>query len=84
MKVEILGTGCAKCKKLFAEAEEGARRYGGAVELAKVEDLRAIMAYGVRQTPALVVAGRVRSSGRIASADEIAAWMGEAAVEANG
>lgn len=84
MDVKILGSGCAKCKKLFAEAEEGARRYGGAVTLSKVEDIQAIMAYGVRQTPAVVVAGRVRSSGRIATAEEIAGWLADAAKETGG
>lgn len=84
MQIKVLGTGCAKCKKLFAEAEEGARRHGGDVDVVKVEDLQAIMAHGVRQTPALVVDGRVRSTGRIASADEISGWLAEAAREKQG
>jgi hypothetical protein len=54
------------------------------VTLSKVEDIQAIMAYGVRQTPAVVVAGRVRSSGRVASAEEIAGWLAEEAKETSG
>lgn len=79
MEIKVLGTGCAKCKKLFAEAEEGARRFGKPVSVVKVEDLQAIMAYGVRQTPALVVDGQVRSMGRVPGPDEIAGWLAEAA-----
>ncbi len=79
MNVKVLGTGCAKCKRLHAEAEEAARLLGQPVTVEKVEDLQAIMAYGVRQTPALVVDGRVRASGRIAPAKEILEWLRETA-----
>jgi small redox-active disulfide protein 2 len=78
MEIKVLGTGCAKCKKLFAEAEEAARRHGGPVSVVKVEDIQAIMAHGVRQTPALVVDGQIRSSGRVPGAEEIAGWLAEA------
>jgi small redox-active disulfide protein 2 len=84
MEIKVLGTGCAKCKKLFAEAEEGVRRYGQPVTVVKVEDVKAIMAYGVRQTPALVIDGRVRSTGRIASAEEISGWLAEPVGKRNG
>jgi small redox-active disulfide protein 2 len=79
MEIKVLGTGCAKCKKLFAEAQEAALRSGKAVSVVKVEDIQAIMAHGVRQTPALVVDGQVRATGRIPGADEIAAWIVQAA-----
>jgi small redox-active disulfide protein 2 len=78
MELKVLGTGCAKCKKLFAEAQEAARRSGKAVSVVKVEDVQAIMAFGVRQTPALVVDGQVRATGRIPGADEIIAWIAQA------
>lgn len=83
MEIKVLGTGCAKCKKLFAEAQEGARRFGQPVSLVKVEDIQAIMAHGVRQTPALVIDGQVRSTGRIPGAEEIAGWLTEAAGRAH-
>jgi small redox-active disulfide protein 2 len=78
VEIKVLGTGCARCKKLYAEAEEGARQYGKPVSLVKVEDLQAIMAHGVRQTPALVIDGQVRSTGRIPGAAEIAGWLAQA------
>jgi small redox-active disulfide protein 2 len=84
MEIKVLGSGCAKCKKLLAEAEKAARLHGMPVSVVKVEEIQAIMAHGVRQTPALVIDGRVRSTGRIASAEEITGWLAEAAREANG
>ncbi len=79
MEIKVLGTGCARCKKLFAEAQEAVERSGQAASVVKVEDLQAIMAHGVRQTPALVIDGQVRSAGRIPGAEEIAGWIAQAA-----
>ena len=84
MELEVLGSGCSKCKKLFAEAEEAARLYGRLVSVLKVEDIQAIMAHGVRQTPALVLDGQVRSTGRIPAAREILSWLTEASPERTG
>jgi small redox-active disulfide protein 2 len=84
MEIKVLGTGCAKCKRLFAEAQKAALRSGGAVSVVKVEDIQAIMAHGVRQTPALVIDGLVRSTGRIPGADEIAAWIAQSAERTTG
>lgn len=79
MEIKVLGSGCAKCKRLFAEVEEAVQRSGRAVSVAKVEDIQAIMAHGIRQTPALVIDGQVRCTGRIPGADEIAAWIAQSA-----
>ncbi len=79
MEIKVLGSGCAKCKKLFAEAQEAVARTGQPASVVKVEDIQAIMAHGVRQTPALVIDGQVRSSGRIPGAEEIAGWIAQAA-----
>ena len=84
MEIKVLGTGCTKCKKLFAEAQEAAARSGKAVSVVKVEDIQAIMAHGVRQTPALVIDGRVRSTGRIPGVEEIAGWIAQAAERKDG
>ena len=81
MKIEILGTGCPKCKKLYAEAEKAVTASGVAVELEKVEAIDDIMKYGVMMTPALVIDGEVKASGRIAPASEIASWITTAAKE---
>ncbi len=78
MEIKVLGSGCAKCKKLFAEAQDAAQRSGKPITLVKVEDIQAIMSHGVRQTPALVIDGQVRSTGRIPGADEILTWIAQA------
>ena len=71
MKIEVLGTGCAKCKSLEEIAKQAVAKIGGFHEVKKVEDLVEIMNYGVMNTPALVVDGIVKSSGKILSVDEV-------------
>lgn len=75
MKVKVLGTGCPKCKKLYAEAEKAIADSGVAAELEKVEKLDDIMNYGVMMTPALVIDEEVVSVGKIAKRAEIAGWI---------
>jgi small redox-active disulfide protein 2 len=75
MKIRILGTGCAKCKKLYAEAEKAIAASGQTVELEKVEKIDEIMKYGVMTTPALVIGEEVKSSGRIPATSEIVSWI---------
>lgn len=65
MKIQVLGTGCAKCKQLTANAEQAVAELGLSVAVEKVEDLREIMKFGVMTTPALVVDGKVRSAGKV-------------------
>jgi small redox-active disulfide protein 2 len=79
--VKVLGTGCAKCRKLYEQAEKGVAEAGVTVNLAKVEKLDEIMAYAVMMTPALVVNGEVKSTGRIPATSEIAAWIKDAAAQ---
>jgi small redox-active disulfide protein 2 len=75
MKIEVLGTGCAKCKSLYGEAEKAVALSGVPVELSKVEDIEQIMDSGVMRTPALRIDGKVLASGRVPLADEIVAWI---------
>ncbi|MBL0225155.1 MAG: TM0996/MTH895 family glutaredoxin-like protein [Geobacteraceae bacterium] len=75
MKIEVLGTGCAKCKALYEAAQAAVKEKGVAAEIVKVEDIPSIMKYGVMSTPALVIDGRVMFSGRTASAVEIAGML---------
>ena len=82
MKVKVLGPGCAKCTKLYAEAEKAVAAAGVAAELEKVEKLDEIMAHGVMMTPALVVDGEVKCAGRVAKPAEIATWLTTAAAAA--
>ena len=79
MKIKILGTGCRKCEKLYAEAEKAVAASGVAVELEKVESIEDITKYGVMMTPSLVIDEEVKVSGRIAPASEIVSWITEAA-----
>ncbi len=71
MKIQVLGTGCAKCKQLTANAQAAVEASGLAVSVEKVEDLREIMKFGVMTTPALVIDGKVRSAGKVLSPAEI-------------
>ena len=75
MDIKVLGPGCMKCKKLFAEAEKAAAACGHPVTLVKVERIEDIMAYGVMSTPALVIGSEVKSVGRVVPAAEIAAMI---------
>ena len=52
MKIEILGTGCAKCQKLEELVHEAVKESGVKAEISKVKDIKQIMAYGVMTTPA--------------------------------
>ena len=78
MKVKVLGTGCAKCKRLYQEAEKAIAESGKHVELEKVENIEDIMNYGVMMTPALVVNEEVKSTGKIPRSAEMVAWINAA------
>ncbi|MFA7185769.1 MAG: thioredoxin family protein [Victivallales bacterium] len=71
MKIQILGTGCPKCKQLAENAEAAARELGLDFELEKVTDINKIMAFGVMMTPALAVDGKVKLSGKVPAVEAI-------------
>ena len=71
MTIEILGTGCAKCKQLAENAEAAARELGIDWRLEKVTDILRIIEYGVMATPALAVDGKVKLVGKVATPAEI-------------
>lgn len=75
MKLEVLGTGCAKCKTLYENCQKALVSAGKEAEVVKVEDIPTIMQYGVMSTPALVKDGKVLFSGKVVSADEIARML---------
>jgi len=75
MKIEILGTGCPKCKALEEATKQAVAKVGGFHEVVKVEDVVEIMNYGVMSTPALVVDGEVKSSGKILGIEEIIGFL---------
>lgn len=70
MKIQILGSGCAKCRALTAVAEQAARDLGVEYELEKVTDVARYADFGVMFTPALVVDGAVKVSGKVPSLEE--------------
>jgi small redox-active disulfide protein 2 len=76
MRVQVLGPGCARCKQLAANVEEALRQLGVEATVEKVEDVREIARLGVLSTPALAVDGRVRLTGKVASASELRALLG--------
>ena len=70
-KIQILGTGCPKCKKLAESAEAAAKELGIEYELEKITDINEIMSFGVMLTPGLVIDGDVKAAGKAPDADEI-------------
>ena len=71
MKIQVLGTGCPKCKKLAANAEEAAKELGLAVEIEKVTDIDKIIDFGVMSTPSLAIDGKVVVVGKVPSVEDI-------------
>ena len=78
MEVKVLGTGCAKCQKLYDAAERAVELAGVNAQLSKVEKLDEIITYGVAVTPGLVINGEVKSAGKLPDVKQIAAWLKEA------
>ena len=70
-KIQILGTGCPKCKQLAENAEAAAKALSLDYELVKVTEINEIMKFGVMMTPALAVDGQVKSTGKVLSAEDI-------------
>lgn len=77
MKIEIMGMGCPKCKKVTENAEKAVKELGIEAEIVKVQDINEIIKRGVMLTPALSVDGEVRASGKIPGVDEIKKWIEE-------
>ena len=70
-KIQILGTGCPKCKKLAEHAEAAAQELGIDYELVKVTDINDVMQFGVMMTPALAVNGQVKVVGKVLSVEQL-------------
>jgi small redox-active disulfide protein 2 len=78
VKIEVLGSGCANCKRLEKLAQEAVAGLGVEAEVEKVTDMKEIMAKGVMATPGLVVNGQVVSKGRVPSASEVKSLIARA------
>ena len=70
-KVQILGTGCPKCRQLLENAERACKDLGIEYEIEKVDDINKIIEFGVMMTPAIAVDGHVKKVGKVLSEDEI-------------
>ena len=75
MEVKVLGSGCAKCRATVALIEQVAQAKGVAIDLAKVEDIKDIMRYGVLSTPGVVIDGKVVHAGGIPARAKVESWL---------
>jgi small redox-active disulfide protein 2 len=71
MKIQVLGTGCAKCDKLYQNTQQAVTESGTDAVIEKVTDLSEIMAFGVMNTPALAIDGQVKITGKVPSVEDI-------------
>jgi small redox-active disulfide protein 2 len=76
-KVQVLGTGCPKCRQTAENAKAAAEAAGVEIALEKIEKPAEIAKFGVIFTPALAVEGEVKAAGRIPSVEEINGWLQE-------
>lgn len=74
-RLQILGTGCPKCRKLAENVESAAKQLGLDYEIEKVTDIREMMRFGVMATPALVVDGEVKVAGKVPEVEAIKAIL---------
>jgi small redox-active disulfide protein 2 len=84
MKIQVLGTGCARCKVLSANVEKAVHELGLNTEVEKVTDIREIMRFQILMTPGLAIDGKIRSAGRIPSPEEIKTMLQETGGHCNG
>jgi len=75
MKIEVLGTGCAKCKQLEKDVYNALAELNIAADVSKVQDIQKIMSYKIMSTPALVVDGQVKIAGRIPRKEELHSYL---------
>ena len=71
MKIQILGSGCKSCQRLYENAQAAAQESGLDFEMEKIQDFQQISAMGVMKTPALAIDGKVKFSGKVMEKDEI-------------
>jgi len=75
MKIEVLGTGCAKCKQLEKDVYNALAELDIAADVSKVQDIKQIMTYKIMSTPALVIDGQVKISGRLPRKEELHSFL---------
>ena len=75
MKIEVLGTGCAKCKQLEKDVYNALAELDIAADVTKVQDIQKIMSYKIMSTPALVIDGQVKIAGRLPRKEELHSYL---------
>ena len=75
MEIRILGTGCPRCDEVEKRTRNALSQLGIAADVQKVKDIKKIAEYGILGTPGLVIDGKIKSSGRIPSLEEIKTWI---------
>jgi small redox-active disulfide protein 2 len=78
MLIQVLGTGCARCRTLFENAQKAVEESGVEALVEKVEDIQQIMAFEILMTPGLVIDGFVKAAGRVPNVEEIKKLIVEA------
>jgi small redox-active disulfide protein 2 len=78
MKIEVLGTGCAKCKRLEENVRKAVKAAGVQAEIIKIEDIDKIIGKGIMMTPALIIDGEEKAIGREPGVDEIVKMLQKA------
>ncbi len=78
MNIKILGTGCANCKRLEANARQAVSQLGVDAEIEKIEDINEIVGYGIMRTPGLMIDGEVVASGRVPDVPDIVTLLASA------
>lgn len=76
-EVKVLGPGCARCKTLVELVKQAAEQTGIAIDLEKIEDMAAIVGYGIMSTPGLIIDGKVVHSGSLPDVKTLANWLQE-------
>ena len=71
IKIEVLGSGCAKCKRLEDNVRKAAQELGIKTEIKKIEDIGKIMEYGIMMTPGLIINGETKAIGRVPNVEEL-------------
>ena len=75
MNIKVLGTGCTNCKTTLKLIEEAVKAKGSEVQLEKIEDIAAIMSFGVMSTPGVVIDGKVVHAGGVPDRRKIEGWL---------
>ena len=78
MEIKVFGPGCARCVDAENVVRQAAEQAGGEISVIKVSDFREIMAARIISTPAVMVNGQIKCTGRVPTGSEVANWIAEA------